>query len=97
VPEVTMSVEEYLSLIEAAQISVGTKALSSVMGRKRGRRVAKAGASIQRKATGTALRGMSAALKKANKMARKKNGDFKKGWNQKKVMQTAHRIRRRKK
>ena len=49
-----------------------------------------------RKRTGTALKGMAAALKKANKMARKKNGDFKKGWNQAKVMQTAHRIRRRK-
>ncbi len=95
-PEVTMSVEEYLAILEELQVSIGSQALASVMGAKRGRRVAKAGASIQRKATGTALRGMSAALKKANKMARKKNGDFKKGWNQRRVMQTAHRIRRRK-
>ncbi len=46
--------------------------------------------------TGKAVKGMAAALRKANKMARKKNGDFKKGWNQAKVMKTAHRIRRRK-
>ena len=96
VPDVRMSVEEYLALVEAAQVSVGTRALTPVVGRKAGRRVAKAGARTQRRASGTALKGMSAALKKANKMARKKNGDFKKGWNQKKVMKTAHRIRRKK-
>ena len=95
--DVRMTVEEYLALIEAAQVSVGSRALTPVIGRKAGRRVAKAGARAQRRASGTALKGMSAALKKANKMARKKNGDFKKGWNQKKVMKTAHSIRRRKK
>ena len=41
-----------------------------------------------------ALTGMSAALKKANKIARKKNGDFRKGYNQKRVMQMAHKFRR---
>ena len=97
VPDVRMTVEEYLDLLERAQGSVGARALTPVIGRKAGRRVAKTGAKIQRRASGTALKGMSAALKKANKMARKKNGDFKKGWNQKKVMKTAHRIRRRKK
>ena len=96
VPDVRMSVEEYLALVEAAQVSVGSRALTPVIGRKAGRRVAKSGARIQRRASGTALKGMSAALKKANKMARKKNGDFKKGWNQKRVMKTAHRIRRKK-
>ncbi len=44
---------------------------------------------------GKALPGMKTALRKANQMARKKNGDFKKGWNQSRVMKTAHRIRRR--
>lgn len=96
VPDVRMSVEEYLALIEAAQLSVGTKALTPVIGKRSGRRVAKAGARVQRRASGTALKGMSAALKKANKMARKKNGDFKKGWNQTKVMKKAHQIRRKK-
>ena len=96
VPDVRMSVEEYLALIEAAQLSVGTKALTPVIGKRSGSRVAKAGARVQRRASGTALKGMSAALKKANKMARKKNGDFKKGWNQTKVMKKAHQIRRKK-
>jgi len=48
-----------------------------------------------KKRAGVALKGMAAALKKANKMARKKNGDFKKGWSQAKVMKKAHQIRRR--
>ena len=50
---------------------------------------------VKRKA-GKAVKGMAAALRKANKMARKKNGDFKKGWNQAKVMKKAHQIRRKK-
>mgnify|MGYP003132730856 CR=1 FL=1 len=48
-----------------------------------------------RKRAGTALKGMKSALKKANSMARKKNGSFKKGWDQAKVMRKAHQIRRR--
>jgi len=48
------------------------------------------------KRKGTPLKGMASALKKANSMARKKNGDFKKGWDQAKVMSKAHKIRRRK-
>lgn len=96
-PEVRMTVEEYLALIEASQTAVGTRALTPVLGARSAKKVARTGAKVQRRASGTALRGMSAALKKANKMARKKNGDFKKGWNQRRVMKTAHRIRRRKK
>ena len=94
--DVRMTVEEYLALIEAAQVSVGSRALTPVVGRKAGRKVARAGAKIQRRASGKAVKGMSAALKRANKMARKKNGDFKKGWTQQRVMKTAHRIRRKK-
>ena len=37
----------------------------------------------------------SAAWKKANSIARKINGDFKKGWNQKRVAQYANKILRR--
>jgi hypothetical protein len=37
---------------------------------------------------------MGAALREANKRARKKNGDFRKGYNQRRVMQMAHKIRR---
>ena len=94
-PEVRMTVEEYLSLIEGAHTAVGTKALSPVVGKARAKAVARTGAKIQRKARGTAIKGMSSALKKANKMARKRNGSFKKGWSQAKVMKKAHQIRRR--
>jgi len=59
------------------------------------RPVKRADRAVQRRA-GKAAKGMAKALRKANSMARKKNGDFKKGWNQSKVMKTAHRIRRRK-
>lgn len=40
------------------------------------------------------LKGMSSALKQANKMGKKKNGQFRVGWDQAKIMKTAHRIRR---
>ena len=35
---------------------------------------------------------MSKALSKANSKAKKKNGDFKKGWNQSRLMKEAHRL-----
>lgn len=50
----------------------------------------------RKKRKGTPLKGMAAALKKANAMARKKDGSFKKGWSQAKVMSKAHKLRRRK-
>ena len=39
---------------------------------------------------------MSKHLRTANGKARKKNGDFKKGWNQARVMKEAHRLCRKK-
>lgn len=50
----------------------------------------------RKKATrrGKAPRGMAKALREANRRGRKKNGDFKKGWSQARVMKTAHKIRR---
>tara|TARA_Y100001963_G_scaffold13460_1_gene16812 strand:- start:368 stop:637 length:270 start_codon:yes stop_codon:yes gene_type:complete len=86
-PEVRMSVEEYLQLIERTASNV--------------QRVGKAARTISRetkpvrKKARKAVRGMSEALKKANAKARKKNGDFKKGYDQAKVMRMAHQIRRR--
>jgi hypothetical protein len=47
-----------------------------------------------RKASGFSKK-LSRALKEANKKARKKNGSFKKGWDQRRVMSTAQRIARR--
>lgn len=39
-------------------------------------------------------RKLSKAMSQANKKARKKDGSFRNGWNQKKLMQTAHRLAR---
>jgi len=84
--EVRMSVEEYLRLVERTADNV--------------KRVGKAARTISRetkpvrKKAGKALKGMKSALEKANAMARKKNGDFKKGWNQSKLMSKAHKIRK---
>ncbi len=91
--EVRMTVEEYLALIEAAQVAVGTRALTPVVGARAGKKVAQTGARAQRRASGKALRGMSAAMKKANKRAKKKDGSFRKGWNKSKMMKYAHKIR----
>ena len=49
---------------------------------------------IRRVATTKAARKMSTYLKEANAKARKKNGSFKKGWDQRRVMREAHRLRR---
>ena len=89
-----MTVEEYLALIEGAQTAVGTRALTPVVGARAAKKVARTGAKVQRRASGKAVKGMAAALRKANRMARKKNGDFKKGWNQSKLMSKAHKIRK---
>ncbi len=40
------------------------------------------------------LKGMSAAMREANSKARKKNGQFRMGWDHAKLMKTAHKIRR---
>lgn len=96
-PKVRISIEEYLNLVEMAHRAVGTAAATPAVGRRRAKVIAAAGAKIQRKASGTALRGMSKALKAANKKARKKDGSFKKGWTQARVMKEAHRLRRKEK
>jgi predicted nucleotide-binding protein (sugar kinase/HSP70/actin superfamily) len=42
--------------------------------------------------TSAATKKLSKHLKEANKKARKKNGSFKKGWSQSRVMKEAHRL-----
>ena len=85
--EVRMTVEEYLDLLERTATNV--------------KRVGRAARTIQketrpaRRKAGKAVKGMAAALKKANAKARKKNGSFKKGYDQARVMRMAHQIRRR--
>ena len=86
-PEVRMTVEEYLDLLERTASNV--------------KRVGRAARTIQketrpaRRKAGKAVKGMAAALKKANAKARKKNGSFKKGYDQARVMRMAHQMRRR--
>ena len=82
--EVTLSLEEYHALLSAGlgDGHVGTKLRRPSLAPKKKRK-------------GTPLKGMDKALEKANAMARKKDGSFKKGWDQSKVMTKAHQIRRR--
>ena len=85
--EVRMTVEEYLDLLERTASNV--------------KQVGRAARTIQketrpaRRKAGKAVKGMAAALKKANAKARKKNGSFKKGYDQARVMRMAHQMRRR--
>jgi hypothetical protein len=82
--EVTMSLEEYLALHDALhQQGVVMRTPSAKRTESKPKR------------KGTPLKGMASALKKANAKARKKNGSFKKGWTQARVMKEAHRLRRR--
>ena len=46
------------------------------------------------KRKGKAPRGMSSALKKANKKAKLKSGKFRKGWDRSRMMKYAHKIRK---
>jgi hypothetical protein len=83
VASITMTVEEYLDLIEKAaqggkQITRGVRKVSKAVKKRSGRKDPK----------------MARALKKANSMARKKNGGFKKGKTQRWVMKKAHQLRR---
>jgi len=83
VASITMTVEEYLDLIEKA--AQGGKQV--IRGARKVKRAVK-------KRTGRKDPKMARALKKANAMARKKNGGFKKGKSQKWVMIKAHKLRR---
>ena len=73
---ITMTVEEYLDLIE--QGGNGARKVKRAVKKRTGRKDPK----------------MARALKKANAMARKKNGSFKKGKTQRWVMKKAHQLRR---
>ena len=58
------------------------------------KRGAKAGARAVKRGAKKAVKGMDKALEEANAIARKKNGDFRKGYDQKKLMQKAHKLRK---
>ena len=83
---VTLTTEEYEALLRlqsSERESEGARLTSRKSKSRRGR--------------GRTAKGMGAALREANKRARKKNGEFRKGYDQKRVMQMAHKIRRSKK
>ena len=82
-PEVRMTVEEYLDMGE--RMAQGGKQVV--------RGVRKASRAVKKVRRGKAPSGMSKALKLANSKAKKKNGDFKKGWNKSRMMKYAHKIR----
>lgn len=82
--EVTMSVEEYLRLVDLDRAAErravrGLKPKDPTM---KGKRVGKKDPKMAR------------ALKKANEMGRKKSGGFKKGYSQARIMKKAHQLRR---
>tara|TARA_R110002110_G_C13422552_1_gene714587 strand:+ start:1685 stop:1957 length:273 start_codon:yes stop_codon:yes gene_type:complete len=85
--EVTMSLEEYLQLLDgrgAGPVSDHrTSPRATLQDRKKARR-----------RVGKKDPKMARALKKANAMGRKKAGGFKKGWSQGKIMRKAHQLRR---
>jgi len=85
--QVTMTVQEYLELIGklAEQGIVIAEGVREV--KKQGKKL------VKRK--GKADPKMARALKKANAIGRKKNGGFKKGYTQAKIMRKAHQLRRR--
>ena len=77
--EVRMTMEEYLALTAERPRSEQVK-------------VARTTKSVKRK--GKKDPKMAKALERANSMGRKKNGGFKKGWDQAKIMSKAHKLRR---
>ena len=87
-PEVRMTVEEYLELLERTAGNV--------------KRVGKAARTIEketrpvRKKAGKAAKGLSRAMKEANDRLRTKSGKLRKGKTQADVATLAHKIRRQK-
>lgn len=84
-PEVRMTVEEYLALIEQSMTAPN---------RKQPAPAAKMTMKVKRK--GKAAKGMARAMKEANQRMRTKSGKLRKGKTQADVARLAHKIRRRK-
>ena len=84
-PTVTMTIEEYLQLVEATNVKLKARPASP-----------KEVAVAKRKRTGKAAKGMAQAMKEANARLRKANGQLRKGKTQADVARMAHKIRRQK-
>ena len=87
-PEVRMSLEEYLRLVE------GRDDLADLVRQQTKKRMQKL-APKQKKA-GKAAKGMGRAMREANKRLRTKSGKLRKGKTQADVARMAHKIRRQK-
>ena len=87
-PEVRMTVEEYLELIERTARNVERVGRAS-------RKIARETAPVRRKA-GKAAKGLGRAMKEANRRLRTKSGKLRKGKTQADVARLAHKIRRQK-
>ena len=83
---VTMTVEEYLEIMRI----IGEQGPGIVQGV---REVKKTGKKLFKR-KGKKDPKMARALRKANAMGRKKNGGYKKGYSQAKIMKKAHQLRR---
>ena len=83
-PSVTMTVEEYLDLVERAARG----------GKQVVRGVRKVGRAVKKARSGKKDPKMAKALKKANSMMRTKSGKLRKGATQAKIMKKAHQHRR---
>ena len=80
-PTVTMTIEEYLQLVEATNVKLKARPASPrevAVAKRKGKKDPK----------------MAKALKRANEIGRKKNGGYKKGYSQAKIMSLAHKLRR---
>jgi hypothetical protein len=82
--EVTMSLEEYLELIDKLSPQTAMKMIETT------RRVP-----AKKKRAGKKDPKMARALKKANAIGRTKAGKLRKGYTQAKIMKKAHQLRRR--
>ena len=87
-PEVRMTVEEYLALVEAAQVPASVRASRA--------KTARMSEAIKKKRSGKAAKGMGRAMREANKRLRTKSGKLRKGKTQADVAKLAHKIRRKK-
>lgn len=88
-PTVTMSIEEYDELTRMAANGHGTCA--SCMQREKEVEVLP---TKRTRKKNPADKKMSKALEMANEKGRKQNGMLRKGWTQKRIMETAHRLKR---
>ena len=91
-PEVRMTLEEYLALLESQGVVP-----PGARGRVQPQQLKKtAMMPVKRKKTGKAAPGLSKAMKEANRRLRTKNGKLRKGKTQADVARLAHKIRRQK-